>query len=404
MMQEIKSGKQQLLGINRNVFFLGVVSFFNDFSHEMVKAVMPVFLTTVLGATPAFVGFLDGAADAIASVLRLVSGWLSDKMGERKRIAVWGYLISVFTRWVLVFVTGIWQVFSLRVIDRVGKGVREAPRDALISASVDDTEASKSFGFQRALDALGGVIGPLVALLVLPAVHENYRLFFIIASALGLLALGAFTFVKEVPIAPGLRPQNPFSTIFSLRHFDARFRLYLLSVFMFGLGCMPVALVVLRAQALNCCDEGVPTLYLMYAVASWVAAAAAASIANGMGRRRTIILGFCIAVASYLVLAGSSTLYSMGIGIILFGIYSGITDGIQRAFASKLLANHHVGSGHGLLQAAVGLSSLIAGTIGGLVWTTLGSTVAFFGGAGFMLLGLFAFMLVDYRQHEPVAR
>jgi MFS family permease len=394
----MENNQKKIAGVAPNVFFLGVVSFFNDFSHEMVKAVMPVFLTTVLGATPAFVGFLDGFADAVASVLRIVSGWLSDKYGERKRLAVWGYAISVITRCTLVVVGSVAQVFALRVIDRVGKGVRESPRDALISASVDDAEASASFGFQRALDALGGVVGPLMALLLLPAVHEDYRMFFIIASALGLLALGAFTFVRDVRIAPGLRPQGSLTTAFSLHHFDARFRLYLLSVFMFGLGCMPVALVVLKAQSINCCDEKVPLLYLLYALASWVAAAVAATIAKGLGRRRTIILGFSIAIASYFVLAGSDTLYLMGVGVILLGIYSGITDGIQRAFASKLLENHHVAAGHGFLQAAVGLSSLIAGTVGGLVWTVLGANVAFFGGAGFMILGTLAFLLVDYRK------
>lgn len=398
------NNKPTIAGVSPNVFFLGVVSFFNDFSHEMVKAVMPVFLTTVLGATPAFVGFLDGFADAVASVLRIISGWLSDKSGERKRLAVWGYAISIVTRGALVVAGSISQVFALRVIDRIGKGVREAPRDALISASTSDAEASSSFGFQRALDALGGVVGPLVALLLLPAVHENYRMFFMIASFLGLLAIGAFVFVKDIRIAPGLRPQGPLSTAFSLHHFDARFRLYLLSVFIFGLGSMPIALVVLRAQALNCCDEGVPTLYLLYALASWLAAAIAARIANNLGRRRTIILGFSIALVSYLVLAGSESLYMLGIGVILLGVYAGVTDGIQRAFASKLLAEHHVAAGHGALQAAIGISSLIAGTVGGLVWTTLGSTVAFFGGAGFMLLGLIAFMLVNYRPQTPVER
>ncbi len=393
----MEPGAKKIAGVAPNVFFLGVVSFFNDFSHEMVKAVMPVFLTTVLGATPAFVGFLDGFADAVASLLRILSGWLSDKSGERKRLAVWGYMISVITRGALIVVGSIGQVFALRVIDRVGKGVREAPRDALISASVTDAEASSSFSFQRSLDALGGVVGPLVAFIALPVLHEDYRLFFAVASALGLLALGAFVFVRDVKIAPGLREQGPLSTAFSLRHFDARFRLYLLSVFIFGLGSMPVALVVLRAQTVNCCDETVPLMYLLYAVAAYASAAGAALIASGLGRRRTIILGFCVAVVSYCVLAGSESLYMLGVGVVLLGIYSGITDGIQRAFASKLLANHHIAAGHGFLQAAIGVSSLIAGTVGGLVWTKLGSTVAFFGGAGFMLLGLLAFMMVNYR-------
>ena len=354
---------------------------------------MPVFLTTVLGASPAFIGFLDGSSEAVASVLRMLSGWFSDHIGRRKRLAVGGYTLSLLTRSVLIIVTGIWQVFFLRIIDRVGKGVREAPRDALISGSVDDHEASKSFGFQRAMDAFGGVIGPLLALALLPIINFNYRTFFIIAALLGVLALWAFFFVKDRVTAPGLRPQNSLGTVFSLRHFDARFRLYLISVFMFGIGCMPVAIIVLRAPSI----EGVPALYLVYAVASWIFAMFAGKIASDIGRRRTLIFGFSLAIFSYFVLAGSATIYLMSIGIALLGAYSGITDGIQRAFASKLLADHHLGAGHGLLQAAIGTSSLIAGTIGGLTWTLLGPAVALFGGAGFMLLGLFIFTLVDYR-------
>jgi MFS family permease len=169
---------------------------------------------------------------------------------------------------------------------------------------------------------------------------------------------------------------------------------------MFGLGCMPVALVVLRAGEL----KNVPILYFVYAISSWVFAAFAAKLADSIGRRKTLVLGFIVAVLSYLVLAGSSTMYVMSIGMILLGAYSGLTDGIARAFASKLLANHHLGAGHGLLQAAVGLSSLISGTVGGLVWTMLGSTAAFFGGAGFMALGLVIFLLVDYRAKEEMIR
>jgi MFS family permease len=400
-MEDNKMGRSgKIFGITPNVFFLGIVSFFNDVSSEMVKAVMPVFLTTFLGATPAFIGFLDGASDAVASMLRMFSGWLSDRMGKRKKLAVIGYGLSLLTRVFLIIVSGVWQVFTLRIVDRIGKGVREAPRDALISESVEDKEASRSFGFQRALDAFGGVVGPLLALLILPAVHSEYRTFFLIAAILGVLAIGSFHFVKDHVTAPGLRPQNQLKTILSLKHFDSRFRLYLTSVFMFGLGCMPVALVVLRAGEL----KNVPILYFVYAISSWVFAAFAAKLADSIGRRKTLVLGFIVAVLSYLVLAGSSTMYVMSIGMILLGAYSGLTDGIARAFASKLLANHHLGAGHGLLQAAVGLSSLISGTVGGLVWTMLGSTAAFFGGAGFMALGLVIFLLVDYRAKEEMIR
>jgi MFS family permease len=389
---ENSQDKKKILGVVPNVFFLGLVSFFNDFSHEMVKAVMPVFLTTVLGATPAFVGFLDGFADAVASLLRLVSGWFSDKFGERKRLAVFGYIISLATRWLLVIAGGAWHVFSLRVIDRIGKGIREAPRDALVSVSVEDKEASVAFGFQRGFDALGGVIGPLLAILLLPLVHEDYRVFFVIASSLGLLSLFAFGAVKDVKIAPGLRPQNSLKAVFSLKHYEKGFKVFLLALLIFNLGSMPVALLVLRAQSFDCCSQGVPFLYLIYAIAGSLFSIPAGYLARAFGRRRILLIGFICAIFGALILAGSNSMFTMAFSLALFGVHAGFTDGIQRAYASKLLARNHIAVGHGALQATLGMASLVAGTIGGLSWTFFGSTPTLFGASIFMTIGLVVFV------------
>ncbi len=160
--------QKKIFGLRRNVFFLGLVSLFNDFSAEMMYSVMPGFLTTVLGAPPVLVGFLEGFADALASVLKIYFGWFSDKIGKRKILAVSGYAVSVSTRWFLSLVGNFWQVFILRSIDRVGKGLRDSPRDALISESVETKELGKSFGYHRAMDTIGATLGPLSAVLILP--------------------------------------------------------------------------------------------------------------------------------------------------------------------------------------------------------------------------------------------
>jgi len=174
------------------------VSLLNDFSAEMIIAVMPAFLV-LLGAAPIFIGFIEGFADALASVLRLISGRYSDRLHQRKIISVWGYTLSVATRLVLAFVGNVWQVFFLRAFDRIGKGVREAPRDALLVESVEKREVGKSFGYQRAMDAVGGVLGPIAAVLVLPFIGGNYRTLFLIAFGVGIFAVLAFLFVKEAP-------------------------------------------------------------------------------------------------------------------------------------------------------------------------------------------------------------
>src|SRR3989338_2268487 len=181
-----------------NVFFLGLVSIFNDFSAEMIIAVMPAFLTVSLGAPAVFVGFLEGFADALASVLKIVSGWLSDRLRKRKIIVLGGYSLSVFIRWPLALVANFWQVFALRIVDRVGKGFRDAPRDALLSESVESYELGKSFGYHRAMDTMGAIFGPLGAVILLPWLANDYRAIFMIAFVLGIFSVVTFLFVREV--------------------------------------------------------------------------------------------------------------------------------------------------------------------------------------------------------------
>ena len=173
---------KKIFGLRKNVFFLGLVSFFNDFSAEMIYALMPGFITSVLGAPAAFLGFMEGFVDALASILKIYSGWLSDKIGRRKLPAVIGYAIAVSARTFLAFVGKFWEVFVIRVADRVGKGLRDSPRDALIAESVERGELGKSFGYQRSMDALGGIFGPVAALILFPIVSGDYSMMFIMEN------------------------------------------------------------------------------------------------------------------------------------------------------------------------------------------------------------------------------
>src|SRR3989344_5096981 len=285
--------QNRIFGLRKNVFWLGIVSLINDFSSEMVYSVMPAFLTVVLGAPPVFVGFLEGFADALASFFRIISGWWSDKIRKRKIIAVSGYSLSVATRWFLALVTNFWQVFILRAIDRAGKGLRDSPRDALLSESVERRELGKSFGYQRAMDATGSILGALSAVLLLPV-------FFAIPAG---------------------------------------------------------------------------------------------KLADRVGDQKLIIAGFLMAVLAYLNFAYFATLFSVVAGFVSFGLYSAMTDGIMRAFASKLVPENKLATGQGFLQATIGIASLLAGVIGGTIWTQFGSQPAFLYGAVLMLIGLLVFVV-----------
>jgi MFS family permease len=385
--------EKRIFGLRKNVFWLGIVSLLNDFSSELVYSVMPAFLTVVLGAPPVLVGLIEGFADALASVLKIYSGWFSDKIGKRKFPAVIGYSLSVFTRWLLTLVVNFWQVFILRAIDRVGKGLRDSPRDALISESVEKRELGKSFGYHRAMDTVGAMLGPLAAVFLLPLILNNYRLLFQLAFLAGILAVAAFIFVKDVPRFSGSDKNLGFT--FSLKQFSPEFKLFLLAIFIFGLGVMPIPLMLLKSQGLGLDGSLMPFVYFVSSLTFALAAIPAGKLADRIGDRKVMLLGFIAAIIAYLNFAYFSTIFSVIFGFIIFGIYSAMTDGISRALASRLVPVEKLATGQGFLNAAIGLSSFLAGVIGGSIWTKFGSEPAFFYGVSLMLIGLLVFFVYN---------
>ncbi len=257
----------RILGVRKNIFFLGLVSFFNDFSAEMVQSVIPVFLTVTLGAPAFFVGFIEGASDAIASVLKLFSGWFSDKIGKRKAPAIVGYSISVSVRLFLTIVGNYWQVFTLRIFDRIGKGFRDSPRDALIAESVPREELGRSYGFHRAMDTLGATVGPLAAFFLLPFLGGSYHKLFLVAFFLGLFAIGTFFFVKEKKRDDAAdRAKRTVKLEWSIFRTYKKFVFVVASIFVFGLGTLPIALVLLKAKEIGSIGD-VPLMYFVYSLA-----------------------------------------------------------------------------------------------------------------------------------------
>ncbi|MDP3999529.1 MAG: MFS transporter [bacterium] len=392
---------KRIFGLRKNVFWLGIVSLINDFSSEMVYSVMPAFLTVVLGAPAVLVGFLEGFADALASVLKIYFGWLSDKLGKRKSLAVSGYTLSVATRWFLAMVVGFWQVFLLRAIDRIGKGLRDSPRDALIAESVDRHELGKSFGYHRAMDTVGAMLGPLTAAFLLPIFLNDYRLIFQVAFLAGIFAVLSFIFVRDVPrpkAAENVQLSERFS--FSLKPFSGVFKRYILAVFIFGLGSMPITLILLKTQEAGLGSAFMPLIYFISSFTFVLFAIPAGKLADKIGDRKLIILGFIMAILSYFNFAYFSSLASVIAGFVTFGLYSAMTDGVQRALASKLVPDNRLAAGQGFLNAAIGFSSLLAGVIGGGIWTVWGSDAAFLYGLVMMIIGLLTFIGLNSHGKE----
>ena len=385
--------KEKIWGVRRNIFFLGLVSFFNDFSGEMVQSVMPVFITNVLGAPAFFVGLIEGTADALASVFRLISGWMSDKIGKRKKPAVLGYSLSTLTRLFLVLVTNFWQVFTLRIIDRIGKGFRDSPRDALISESAPKEEWGLSYGFHRAMDTMGATVGPLFGFLIIFWVKDGYKLLFLIAFFLGLFAIGSFIFVKDVQVKKLEEQKKKVKLDWSIFKTHKHFIFVVSSLFIFGLGALPTGLVLLKAKAAGSLAD-VPLMYFIYSLSFVIVAVPIGKLADKIGEKAVIAAGFLLAAIAYVGLALSSGLLAITIFFIILGIYSAATDGMQRMLAARSLHDELVATGQGFLNMAIGFSSLGAGIIGGLLWTYISAEAALFYAATFSVIGLILFLII----------
>lgn len=391
--------QKRIFGLRPNVFWLGLVSLINDFSSEMIYSVMPAFLTVALGAPPVVVGLIEGFADALASILKIYFGWFSDKIRKRKILAVSGYTLSVSTRWFLALVGSFWQVFILRSIDRIGKGLRDSPRDALLSESVEAKELGKSFGYHRAMDNIGATLGPLSAVLILPIIMNDYRLLFKIGFVIGILAILTFVFVKDVKTEkPSDEPYPAFS--FSLKNYSHNFRVYLTAVFVFGLGFMPLALMLLKSQEIGLNGYAVPLMYFVYNLSFVLFAIPAGKLADRIGDRKVLAGGFLAAIIGYAELLLFSNVIGVITGFVILGIYAAMTDGVGRAFAVKLVPPTKLATGQGFLNAAVGISSLLAGLIGGLIWTKFGSDYAIGYGIIMMVIGLLTFLHLNGHKKD----
>jgi len=380
---------KRIFGLNKNVFFMGLVSLFNDFSNEIIQSVMPVFLSVALGVSPVFVGIIEGVADAVASFLKIFSGWLSDKLRKRKYLALAGYILSVSVRPFYGFASSFGAVMGLRVTDRIGKGFRDAPRDALISESSEKKEIGRSFGYHRAMDAVGGIAGPMAAVLLLPILNGDYKTLFFIAFGVGLFSLASFFFIKDVDI-PKERIVRKFD--FGIFKEYREFGVFLSSIFIFGLGTLPITLMLLRPIELGAKVGYIPLMYLAYSLTFVLAAVPFGRLSDRLGEQVIIPFGFVAAIVAYFMLAFAGSIPLTVFAFMLFGVYSAATDGIERALTSKLVCPELLATGQGFLHAAIGISSLLAGLIGGILWTQFGSAFAFIYGAGFSMIGLIFFV------------
>lgn len=369
-------------GLTPNVIRLGLVSFFADISSEMLYPLIPIFLTAVLGAPMAIVGVIEGAAEATASLLRTVSGRLSDLSGRRRPYVLAGYTLSAFAKPLLALAMGWPLVLLARVADRFGKGLRSSPRDALLADSVDAASRGRAFGWHRGMDTAGAVLGPLLALALIAVAREQWRLIFLLAFIPGIIGAGLVLFVRE-----RRRPAPAAPPRLRLSAFPPAFRQYLAAWGVFAIANSSDVFLILRANKMGFTPTRVILLYAFYNVVYAAASPYLGHLSDVLGRRRVLIGGLLVFALVYIGFAIIPTAGWLWPLFAVYGLYIAATDGVGKAFAVDLVPDTVRASALGLLGTLTGVATLIASSVTGLLWQLLGPWAAFGYGALGALLG-----------------
>ncbi len=361
-----------------NVIILGIVSFLTDISTEMVYPIIPFFLTS-LGAGPAILGLIEGFAESLASLLKVFSGYFSDKIRKRKPLAILGYSSSTLGKLVLYLSTSWLGVLFGRIIDRFGKGIRTAPRDALIADSTVPQERGRSYGLHRAMDTLGAAIGVILAYFFLKANITNYTQIFLWSLVPALLGVFILFFSREKTKSIW---QKKAKLKFQWKRLPMKLRLFLIFVFIFALGNSSNQFLILRAKSLGYTITTVLLLYLFYNITYGVLSFPVGRLSDKIGRKKILIIGYLIYGLVYLGfgLIGKSALLWILFGI--YGLYSAFTEGVEKAFVSDIAQLELRGTLIGLHSTLVGIGLLPASLIAGALWQVFGASAPFlFGGA-----------------------
>jgi MFS family permease len=381
----------------RNVWIVTATSFLTDISSEMLLNLLPLFLFNVLGVRTAAIGTIEGVAESASSLLRMLSGWFSDRIGARKRLAVLGYAVSTLVKPLLYFVSTWGGVLGVRFGDRVGKGIRTAPRDALLADSVDARARGIAFGLHRAGDTAGAFVGIGIALVVLLAsrsgavelTRESFRLVVLASMVPALLGVLVLAFgARET----GISGEHRHPPRLSLSGFDVRFRYFVLVIVIFTLGNSSDAFLILRAQNAGLNVAGVLGMMLTFNLVYAAVASPAGALSDRFGRRRFLVAGWILYALVYLGFARASAGWHTWVLMGVYGLYYGMTHGVAKAYVADLVPSAMRGTAYGVYNAAVGVTALPASVIAGLLWQGLGGwhglgpSAPFLAGAGLALV------------------
>jgi MFS family permease len=373
----------------RAVWALGLVSLFMDISSEMIHGLLPVFLTSVLGASTEMVGLIEGVGEATASICKLFSGWLSDRLGKRKVLAVIGYGLAALSKPLFAIAPTASLVLVARFSDRVGKGIRDAPRDALIGDLVREGQRGAAYGLRQSLDTTGAFAGPLLAIALMAVLHENFRTVFWLALIPGLISV--FVLIAGVHEPPHQKKAVQAPLKFGdLRTMGRGYWIVVGVGSMLTLARFSEAFLILRAE-----NRGLPlvlaplvlvVMNIVYALSAYPLGA----LSDKFDRKRMLGVGFATSIAADLVLAAAPNIWIVMAGVALWGLYLGMTQGLLSALVADEAPENLLATAFGMFNFATGMALLLASLIAGFLWEQIGPSATFLAGAAFTALGLSA--------------
>ena len=365
------------------MFAIGLVSLLNDASSEIIYPLLPVFLVTSLGASAKAIGTIEGLAESISSLLKLFAGYLSDRLAKRKALVVAGYSLASIARPLLAFTHTWTQVLAIRLTDRVGKGIRTAPRDAMIADQVRTEQRGIAFGFHRAMDHCGAVIGPLIGYLLVvlfvansrsPTAGEFSRIFLIAAIPALIAVVIAAVFMRESPV----KTQSGSEVVkLSLRGFDSNFKRFLLVLALFTLSNSSDSFLILRAVDSGVSVAMVPLLWAAHHAMKVLSSLFGGDLSDRLGRKRLIVSGWILYAAVYAGFAFATQEVSLWILFLIYGIYFGLVEGAEKALVADLVRPEQRGTAYGLYNLAFGITVFPASLLMGMIWDWKGPTPAF---------------------------
>ncbi|WP_247878266.1 MFS transporter [Azospirillum sp. TSO22-1] len=379
----------------RGVWALGLVSLLMDLSSEMIHSLLPVFLVSVLGASALSVGIIEGIAEATSSIVKLFSGTLSDRIGRRKPLALLGYGMAAVTKPLFPLASSVSMVLAARFVDRVGKGIRGAPRDALVADLTPPEQRGAAYGLRQALDTVGAVLGPLAAMALMALSSDDVRLVFWVAAlpavlCVAVLALG----VREPPGIPKARALHPIWTRAGLAGLGRPFWALVAVAVVMTLARFSEAFLVLRAQDAGLALALVPAVMVAMNVTYTLTAYPVGALSDRIGRHGLLLAGFAVLILSDAALALADGPLLVLLGAALWGVHMGMTQGLLSALVADGAPADRRGTAFGVFNLVTGVALLAASVLAGALWSAIGPAATFWAGAGFSAAALLGLLLV----------